>query len=69
MLVESYSPHPLLNKLMPAGASHKRKGPDGAIAPVVTTGTYRKNLVTEILRQISSIFKNAAQVEKVCPLT
>ena len=34
-----------LNKLRPAGASLKAEGPEGPLAPVVTTGSYKnKNL-------------------------
>ena len=40
MLVESFNRTRWLDKLRPAGASQKAEGPEGPMAPIVTTGCH-----------------------------
>ena len=51
MLVESFNRTRWLDKLRPAGASHKADGPEGPTAPIVTTGILiveKKKLLTSL---------------------
>ena len=53
MLVESFNRTRWLDKLRPAGASQKADGPEGPMAPIVTTG-------------VSVIGKNLSHVSSLC---
>ena len=42
--MESYSPHPLAEQAQACGRLTQAEGPEGLVAPVVTTGSFEKNL-------------------------